>query len=155
MIALKVNGKKYQLDVPPETTLLWALRDHLKLTGTKYGCGIGECGTCTVQVNGKAERSCSISVGDVQGKAITTIEGLPANHPVKKAWIQEQVVQCGYCQPGIIMQVASLLEAEKNPTADKIINRMDDVICRCGSYPRIKKGIQTAIQISRKEGRKS
>ena len=106
MIALKVNGKKYQLDVPPETTLLWALRDHLKLTGTKYGCGIGECGTCTVQVNGKAERSCSISVGDVQGKAITTIEGLPANHPVKKAWIQEQVVQCGYCQPGIIMQVA-------------------------------------------------
>jgi len=155
MITLNVNGVSREIDADPDMPLLWALRDLFKLTGTKYGCGIGECGTCTVQVNGKAERSCSISVGDVQGKAITTIEGLPANHPVKKAWIQEQVVQCGYCQPGIIMQVASLLEAEKNPTADKIISRMDDVICRCGSYPRIKKGIQTAIQISGKEGRKS
>jgi len=155
MISLKVNGKKYRLDVPKDTTLLWALRDHLKLMGTKYGCGIGECGACTVHVNGKAERSCSILVGDVQGKAITTIEGLPQNHPVKQAWIQEQVVQCGYCQPGIIMQVAAYLEAEKNPTSDKIIKKMDDVICRCGSYPRIKKGIKTAIQIKRKEGRKS
>lgn len=154
MISLKVNGKKYKLEVPKDTTLLWALRDHLKLMGTKYGCGIGECGACTVHVNGKAERSCSILVGDVQGKAITTIEGLPENHPVKQAWIREQVVQCGYCQPGIIMQVAAHLAAEKTPTADKIIKKMDDVICRCGSYPRIKKGIKTAIQI-RKEGRKS
>lgn len=154
MISLKVNGKKYKLDVPKDTTLLWALRDHLKLMGTKYGCGIGECGACTVHVNGKAERSCSVLVGDAQGKAITTIEGLPENHPVKQAWIREQVVQCGYCQPGIIMQVAAHLEAEKNPTADKIIKKMDDVICRCGSYPRIKKGIKTAIQIRGKEGRK-
>ncbi len=106
-------------------------------------------------MNGKAERSCSILVGDVQGKAITTIEGIPQNHPVKQAWIQEQVVQCGYCQPGIIMQVAALLDSEKTPTPEKIITRMDDVICRCGSYPRIKKGIKTAIEIKRKEGRKS
>ncbi|MBI5602591.1 MAG: (2Fe-2S)-binding protein [Deltaproteobacteria bacterium] len=155
MISLKVNGKKYKVDVPKDTTLLWVLRDHLNLMGTKYGCGIGECGTCTVHVNGKAERSCSILVGDVQGKAITTIEGLPQNHPVKQAWIQEQVVQCGYCQPGIIMQVAALLDSEKTPTPEKIITRMDDVICRCGSYPRIKKGIKTAVEIKRKEGRKS
>jgi isoquinoline 1-oxidoreductase alpha subunit len=155
MVALKVNGKKHKLDIPKDTTLLWALRDYLKLTGTKYGCGIGECGNCTVHVNGKAERSCSISVGDVQGKDIRTIEGLPQSHPVKKAWLQEQVVQCGYCQPGIIMQVAALLEAEKNPHPDKIIAQMDDVICRCGSYPRIKKGIQAAVQIKRKEGRTS
>lgn len=155
MISLKVNGKKYKVDVPKDMTLLWVLRDHLNLMGTKYGCGIGECGTCTVHVNGKAERSCSILVGDVQGKAITTIEGLPQNHPVKQAWIQEQVVQCGYCQPGIIMQVAALLDSGKTPTPEKIITRMDDVICRCGSYPRIKKGIKTAVEIKRKEGRKS
>jgi isoquinoline 1-oxidoreductase alpha subunit len=155
MVALKVNGKKYKLDVPKDTTLLWALRDYLKLTGTKYGCGIGECGACTVHVNGKAERSCSISVGDVQGKDIRTIEGLAPSHPVKKAWLQEQVVQCGYCQPGIIMQIAALLDTEKNPNPDKIIAQMDDVICRCGSYPRIRKGIQTAVQIKRKEGRTS
>jgi isoquinoline 1-oxidoreductase subunit alpha len=155
MISLKVNGKKVKLDLPKDTSLLWVLRDHLKLTGTKYSCGIGECGACSVHVNGKAARSCSITLGEVQGKAITTIEGLPESHPVKKAWIQEQVVQCGYCQPGIIMQVAAHLEAEKNPTSDKIITKMDDVICRCGSYPRIKKGIQTAIQIRKKEGKKS
>lgn len=155
MVALKVNGKQYKLDVPKDTNLLWALRDYLKLMGTKYGCGIGECGACTVHVNGKAERSCSITVGDVKGKDIRTIEGLPADHPVKKAWIQEQVVQCGYCQPGIIMQVAALLDAEKNPQPDKIIAQMDDVICRCGTYPRIKKGIQTAVQLKGKEGRKS
>ncbi|MCX8118021.1 MAG: (2Fe-2S)-binding protein [Desulfobacterota bacterium] len=154
MVTLNVNGKKVNVDVPEEATLLWVLRDHLKLTGTKYGCGIGECGACTVHIDGKAERSCTISVGQVKGKKITTIEGLPETHPVKKAWIQEQVPQCGFCQPGIIMQVAALLAKKPTPTADQIIAQMDDVICRCGTYPRIKKGIQTAVKSLRKEGKR-
>jgi isoquinoline 1-oxidoreductase alpha subunit len=153
MISLNVNGKVHKLEVSDDTPLLWVLRDGLKLMGTKYGCGIGECGACTVHVDGKAERSCSITVGEVKGKKITTIEGLSANHPVKRAWIKEQVVQCGYCQPGIIMQVAALLAEKPTPDADKIIGKMDDVICRCGTYPRIKKGIQTAVQMARKEGK--
>ena len=151
MISLNVNGKVYKVDVPDDSTLLWVLRDHLKLTGTKYGCGIGECGACTVHVDGKAERSCSITVGEVKGKKITTIEGLPKEHPVKRAWIKEQVVQCGYCQPGIIMQVAALISQTPVPDADQIIGRMDDVICRCGTYPRIKQGIKTAVQLAGKE----
>ena len=130
--------------------LLWAIRDNLKLTGTKYGCGVGECGSCTVHIDGEAERSCTVSVEDAQGKKITTIEGLPENHPVKKAWIDEQVVQCGYCQPGIIMQVAAELSSTSNP--EKVIDSLDDVICRCGSHPRIKKGIKTAVKMMRKEG---
>jgi len=153
MIKLNVNGKDYQVDVHPDTTLLWVLRDHLKLTGTKYACGIGECGSCTVHINGKAERSCTMSVGDAKGKKITTIEGLPQEHPVKRAWIQEQVVQCGFCQPGVMMQAASLLEESPNPKAEEIIEGMDDLICRCGTYPRIKRGIKTAIQIMGKEGK--
>jgi len=153
MISLNVNGKEYPLDVPPDTVLLWAIRDYLKLTGTKYACGIGECGSCTVHVDGKAERSCSMTVEEVQGKKITTIEGLPKNHPVKKAWIKDQVVQCGFCQPGIIMQVASILSETPTPSAEQVIGRMDDVICRCGTYPRIKKGIQTAVQMVRKGGK--
>jgi isoquinoline 1-oxidoreductase alpha subunit len=155
MISLNVNGKTFRVDVPPDVPLLWVLRDHLKLTGTKYSCGIGECGACTVHINGKAQRSCVISVGEVKGKKITTIEGLPNNHPVKRAWIEEQVVQCGFCQPGVIMQVASLLSQSRNPDPDKIINAMDDVICRCGTYPRIKKGIQKAVQLTRREVKKS
>jgi isoquinoline 1-oxidoreductase alpha subunit len=155
MISLQVNGKKYAVDVPSDTPLLWVIRDNLKLTGTKFGCGIGECGSCTVHIDGKAQRSCTISVGDVQGKKITTIEGLPKNHPVKRAWIQEQVPQCGYCQPGVIMQVSSLISETKSPDSDKIIAAMDDVLCRCGSYPRMKKGIQAAVEIVRKEGNKS
>ena len=151
MISLNVNGKVYKVDVPDDSTLLWVLRDHLKLTGTKYGCGIGECGACTVHVDGKAEKSCSITVGEVKGKKITTIEGLPKEHPVKRAWIKEQVVQCGYCQPGIIMQVAALISQTPVPDADQIIGRMDDVICRCGTYPRIKQGIKTAVLLSGKE----
>jgi isoquinoline 1-oxidoreductase subunit alpha len=154
MISLNVNGKAYNVDVPPDASLLWVLRDHLKLKGTKYSCGIGECGACTVHVDGKAQRSCGMTVGDVKGKKITTIEGLPGNHPVKKAWIQEQVVQCGYCQPGVIMQVASILSEKPTPDADQVIKKMDDVICRCGTYPRMKKGIQTAVQMVRKEGKK-
>jgi aerobic-type carbon monoxide dehydrogenase small subunit (CoxS/CutS family) len=153
MISVNVNGKNYEVDVPGDVPLLWVLRDHLKLTGTKYGCGIGECGSCTVHVDGRAERSCGIPVKDVQGKKITTIEGLPENHPVKRAWIEEQVVQCGYCQPGIMMQVAALLSESPKPNAQKIINAMDNVICRCGTHVRIKRGIRTAVQIAEKGGK--
>ena len=152
MISLTVNGKDYKVDVPKDMTLLWVLRDHLKLSGTKFSCGIGECGSCTVLISGEAQRSCIISAADVDGADIITIEGLPADHPVKKAWIQEQVVQCGYCQPGAIMQVAGLLSENQNPNAQDIIDSMDDFICRCGTYQRMKKGIETAVQIIRKEG---
>jgi isoquinoline 1-oxidoreductase subunit alpha len=152
MISLTVNGKVHRVEVSDDTPLLWVIRENLKLTGTKYGCGIGECGACTVHVDGEAQRSCSITVGEVKGKKITTIEGLPESHPVKRAWIKEQVVQCGYCQPGIIMQVAGLLAKKPSLDPDQVISKMDDVICRCGSYPRIKKGIKTAIQMAGKEG---
>jgi isoquinoline 1-oxidoreductase alpha subunit len=152
MISLNVNGKTFRVDVPPDIPLLWVLRDHLKLTGTKFGCGIGECGACTVHINGKAERSCSIAVGDAQGKKITTIEGLPQNHPVKRAWIQEQVPQCGYCQPGIMMQVAALISSKPKPSPEQVISAMDDVICRCGTHLRIKRGIKAALEIMRREG---
>ncbi|MDD5206457.1 MAG: (2Fe-2S)-binding protein [Desulfobacterales bacterium] len=151
MVSLNVNGKVYNVDVPPDASLLWVLRDQLKLTGTKYACGIGECGACTVHVDGKEERSCGMTVADVKGKKITTIEGLSDTHPVKKAWIKEQVAQCGYCQPGIIMQVASLLS--ETPDPEKVIQKMDDVICRCGTHLRIKKGIKTAARMMRKEGK--
>jgi isoquinoline 1-oxidoreductase alpha subunit len=152
MISLTVNGKNYNVDAPKDTTLLWVLRDYLKLTGTKFSCGIGECGSCTVLINGEAQRSCMISAEDAQGASITTIEGLPENHPVKRAWIQEQVVQCGYCQPGVMMQVAGLLAENKDANAQDIIDSMDDVICRCGTYHGIKRGIKAAVEIARKEG---
>ena len=152
MISLTVNGKNYNVDAPKDMPLLWVLRDYLKLTGTKFSCGIGECGSCTVLVNGEAQRSCTISAEDVQGASITTIEGLPENHPVKKAWIQEQVVQCGYCQPGVMMQVAGLLAENKNADATEIMDSMDDVIRRCGTYHGIKRGIKAAVELARKEG---
>jgi len=155
MISLNVNGQLFKVDVSPDALLLWVIRDYLNLKGTKYGCGIGECGACTVHVDGKAVRSCAITVGEVQRKKITTIEGLPQNHPVKQAWIKEQVPQCGYCQPGVIMRVAALLSQRPTPNADQIIGKMDDVICRCGTYPYIKEGVKTAIQIMRKEGKGS
>lgn len=154
MISINVNGKDYSVDVPADTPLLWVIREELKLNGTKYACGVGECGSCTVHIDGKAERSCSISVGDVKGAKITTIEGLSEDHPVKKAWIEEQVVQCGYCQPGIIMQAASLLAESPKPDVAKIIGSMDDLICRCGTHPRIKKGIKKAVAMMSQEGRK-
>lgn len=153
MASLNVNGKNYIVNVPDDATLLWVIRDNLNLMGTKYGCGIGQCGSCTVHINGEAKRSCTLTVGDVQGEKIVTIEGLPEDHPVKRAWIQEQVVQCGYCQPGIIMQTASLLAKSPNPKAEKIIDGLEDVICRCGTYARVKKGVETAIQIMGKEGK--
>ena len=152
MISLTVNGKDYQVDVPADIPLLWVLRDYLGLTGTKFGCGVGECCSCTVLIEGKAERSCQISAEDAQGASITTIEGLPENHPVKRAWIEEQVVQCGYCQPGVMMHVAGLLSENRNATADDVIDSMDDVICRCGTYHRMKRGIKAAVEIMRKEG---
>lgn len=150
MITLKVNGKTHSLDISPESSLLWTIRDHLKLTGTKFGCGKGFCGSCTIHVDGKAERSCQMTLGDVEGKNITTIEGIPENHPLKKAWVKEQVAQCGYCQPGQIMQAAELLAKDKSPSEAKIINAMDGNLCRCGTYPRIK----SAIILAATEGRK-
>jgi aerobic-type carbon monoxide dehydrogenase small subunit (CoxS/CutS family) len=152
MISLTVNGKNYSVDVPKDITLLWVLRDYLKLTGTKFSCGVGECGSCTVLIDEEPQRSCTISAEDADGANITTIEGLPEDHPVKRAWIEEQVVQCGYCQPGTIMQVAGLLAKNQNPSPQDIFDSMDDIICRCGTYQRMKKGVETAIRIMRKEG---
>jgi len=150
MISLDINGKTYQVDVSPEVPLLWVIREHLKLTGTKYGCGIGACGSCTVHIDGKAARSCQTPAASAAGKKITTIEGLAENHPVVKAWIKEQVPQCGYCQPGQIMQAAALLAEEPNPSDDRIMSAMDGNLCRCGAYPRIKLAIKTAA----KEGKR-
>ena len=146
MISLDINEKKYEVDVSPEVPLLWVIREYLKLTGTKFGCGVAMCGACTVHLDGKAERSCQLPVGDVQGRKITTIEGLPENHPVKRAWILEQVPQCGYCQPGQIMQAAALLQEDPNPTDEKIISAMKGVLCRCGTYPRIIRAIKRAAK---------
>ncbi len=150
MISLDINGKNYQVDVAPEVPLLWVIRERLKLTGTKFGCGIGMCGSCTVHIDGKAQRSCQTPAGDAQGKKIITIEGLSENHPVKAAWIKEQVPQCGYCQSGQIMQAAALLSEDPHPSEEKIIDSMNGNLCRCGTYPRIKLAIRTAA----KEGRK-
>ena len=152
MITLDVNGKNYSADVSPDTQLLWVIRDSLNLMGTKYGCGSGECGSCVVLIDGKVERSCTVTVEQVLGKKITTIEGIPEDHPVKRAWIQEQVVQCGYCSPGIIMQVISLISETPNPDSKKIIDGLDDVVCRCGTYQGIKTGVKTALKIMGKEG---
>ena len=152
MISLIVNGQTREVDVAPDMTLLWVLRDHLNLKGTKYGCGVAECGACTIHVNGEPELSCQLAVEDVIGKKITTIEGLPDDHPVKQAWIKEQVPQCGYCQPGQMMKAASLLSQDKNPSPKKIVEHMNDHLCRCGTYPRIKKGVVTASEIMRGGG---
>jgi len=146
MVSLDINGKMHKVDVGPDVPLLWVIREHLRLTGTKFSCGIGMCGSCTVHVNGKAERSCQIPVGDAQGKKITTIEGLPEDHPVKMAWIKEQVPQCGYCQSGQIMQAAALLAEDANPSEDKIITTMNGNLCRCGTYPYIKRAIYAAAR---------
>ncbi|MBI5075845.1 MAG: (2Fe-2S)-binding protein [Nitrospirae bacterium] len=150
MISLKVNGKMHSLDISPDVPLVWVIREHLKLTGTKYSCGKGLCGSCTVHLDGKAVRSCQTSAGEAQGKSITTIEGVPEGHPLKKAWVKEQVAQCGFCQPGQIMQAAELLSQGKNLSEAKIIKAMDGNLCRCGTYPRIK----TAIKVAAKEGGK-
>lgn len=147
-IALTINGKAASVTVDSDTPLLWVLREHLKLTGTKYGCGAALCGACTVHVDGKATRSCVTPVSAVAGKKVTTIEGLSANgdHPLQKAWIAEQVPQCGYCQSGQIMQAAELLASTKNPTREQIVSHMDGNICRCGTYPRIVRAIERAAR---------
>lgn len=147
-INLNVNGKKQTVDVDPNTPVLWVLRDHLDLVGTKYGCGIAQCGACTIHLDGVAVRSCSIPVSTIGEKAITTIEGLSesGDHPVQKAWLEHDVPQCGYCQAGQIMQAASLLMQKPNPTDDEIESAMNGNICRCGTYLRIKNAIKTAAQ---------
>jgi isoquinoline 1-oxidoreductase subunit alpha len=144
MIRLDINGKNYSVDVAPDVPLLWVIREHLQLTGTKFGCGIGMCGSCTIHIDGHAQRSCQTAVGSVQGKKITTIEGLPEDHPLKKAWVQEQVPQCGYCQPGQIMQAAALLAKDPRPSDATIIEHMNGNLCRCGTYPKIKSAIRLA-----------
>ena len=148
MVALTVNGQRHDVDAAPDTPLLWVLREHLKLTGTKFGCGIAACGACTVHIDGEAVRSCSMPVSLVAGKSVTTIEGLSADgsHPLQKAWIVEQVPQCGYCQSGQIMQAAALLAANKNPSRDDIVRHMDGNICRCGTYPRILRAVERAAK---------
>lgn len=143
---LNINGKEQQVDVDPATPILWVLRDHLDLVGTKYGCGIAQCGACTIHLNGMAMRSCTLSVAQVGNQAITTIEGLSeaADHPVQKAWLEHDVPQCGYCQAGQIMSAASLLQNNANPTDADIDAAMNGNICRCGTYVRIKEAIKTA-----------
>jgi len=144
MISLDVNGIKYELEVNPEMPLLWAIREHVGLTGTKYGCGIAQCGACTVHIDGKAERSCQVPVKSAQGKKITTIEGIPETHPVKKAWIEDEVPQCGYCHPGQIMSAVALLKENSAPNDADIDNAMSGNICRCGTYQRIRRAIHRA-----------
>jgi isoquinoline 1-oxidoreductase alpha subunit len=152
MIVLNVNGIKRQVDEDPDTPLLWILRDNLGITSVKYTCGIAECGMCTVLIDGEAQRSCVVYVKDVLEKNITTIEGLPENHPVKVAWIEKQVPQCGYCQPGIMLQTVDFLSRNPNPTKEQINGAMDNVICRCGTHPRIKKAIQMAAEMTARKG---
>ena len=143
---LTINGKKQQVDVDPDTPMLWVLRDHVNLVGTKYGCGIGQCGACTVHLDGNAVRSCSLTVDKVKDQKITTIEGLSANrdHPLQEAWIAHDVPQCGYCQAGQIMNAASLLTNNANPSDEEIAGAMNGNIWRCGTYTRIKAAIKTA-----------
>jgi isoquinoline 1-oxidoreductase alpha subunit len=149
-ISLTVNNQAYQVDVAPETPLLWVIRDVIGLTGTKYGCGIAQCGACTVHIDGQATRSCQVTLGEVQGK-VTTIEGLGANgdHPVQVAWAANNVPQCGYCQAGQMMQAAAFLKDKPNPTDDDIDAIMDGNICRCGTYQRIRSAIKAAAEAMR------
>ncbi|MEQ8704854.1 MAG: (2Fe-2S)-binding protein [Phaeodactylibacter sp.] len=143
---LQINGKPQTVEVAPETPLLWVLRDHLQMTGTKYGCGIGQCGACTVHLNGTAMRSCSLPVSAVGDKAITTIEGLSdkGDHPVQQAWLEHDVPQCGYCQAGQIMTASAFLANTPKPTDVQIEAAMNGNLCRCGTYTRVKAAVKTA-----------
>jgi isoquinoline 1-oxidoreductase alpha subunit len=143
-ITFTINGKGASVEAAPDTRLLWVVREHLKLTGTKFGCGGGYCGACTVHVDGKPMRSCQVPVSLVAGKTVTTIEGLNGAHPLQQAWVEEQVPQCGYCQSGQIMQAAALLKQKPKPSRADIVAHMSGNICRCGTYTRIIAAIQRA-----------
>ena len=155
MTKFKLNGREVSVSTPADAPLLWAIRDEAGLTGTKFGCGIGVCGACTVHINGQAVRSCSITVGEAEGALITTIEGLhPSNaHPVQQAWVEHQVPQCGYCQSGQIMQAAALLSANPAPNDQQIVESMNGNLCRCATYSRIVGAVKRASEIM-KEGSK-
>ena len=148
MVSFNLNNRTVSVDADPSTPLLWVIRDQAGLTGTKYGCGAGLCGACTVHLDGKAVRSCQVTASQVAGKQVTTIEGLSpdANHPLQRAWIAEQVPQCGYCQSGQIMQAADLLATNKKPSREQIVAHMDGNLCRCGTYPRIVRAIERAAR---------
>ena len=152
MIEVIISRKTHRVDVEPDTPLLWVIRDVLNLTGTKYGCGIQQCGACTVLIKGRPVRSCGVTIEEVAGKEITTIEGLSEDnsHPVQQAWIAEQVPQCGYCQSGQILTAVSLLQRNQNPS-DQLINRTTNDLCRCGTYPRIRKAIHKACEMMEKQ----
>ncbi len=148
VFTLNVNGKRYEVDVDPATPILWVLRDHLNLVGTKYGCGIAQCGACTIHLDDVAVRSCILPVSQVGNRRITTIEGLSANgdHPLQRAWLEHDVPQCGYCQAGQIMNAAALLKANPNPTDEEIEAAMNGNLCRCGTYTRIKAAIKSVVR---------
>jgi len=148
--SLKINGQEKEIDVAPDTPMLWVLRDHLNMPGTKYGCGVAQCGACTIHLDGDAMRSCMLPVSAIGDKAITTIEGLSedGDHPVQKAWLEHDVAQCGYCQAGQIMSASALLNNTPNPTDSDIEAAMHGNICRCGTYGRIKAAVKTAVKLS-------
>lgn len=150
MIKLSINQKSYFIEVDPSTPLLWVIRDHLGMTGTKFSCGIGSCGACTVHVDGKAVRSCSVPASAALGKSVATIEGLSpdGDHPIQQAWIEFDVAQCGYCQPGMIMSALALLRSHADPTDAQIDNRVTNA-CRCGTYQRVRKAIHRAADLMR------
>jgi isoquinoline 1-oxidoreductase subunit alpha len=146
MITFQVNGLQQSVTLPPDTPLLWVLREQLKLVGTKFGCGAGLCGSCTVLINGQPKRSCITELSEVAGKKVTTIEGIPANHPVKKAWLADEVSQCGYCQPGQIVSAVALLQKKPHPNDADIDSAMSGNLCRCGTYGRIRRAIHSAAK---------
>ena len=148
MARFKINGEQVEVDAEPETPLLWVIREHLKLTGTKFGCGMAQCGACTVHLNGEAIFSCVTPVSGVEDQDITTIEGLSedSSHPLQKAWVEEEVPQCGYCQSGQIMKAATLLDKNKDPSREEIVEHMNTNLCRCGTYNSIIAAIQRAAE---------
>ena len=147
-LSLNVNNKNVTVEVDPQTPLLWVLRDHLDLPGTKYGCGVAQCGACTIHLDGEATRSCVLPVSAIGNKKVTTIEGLSENgdHPVQQAWLEHDVAQCGYCQAGQIMSATALLKKNPNPSEEEIVNAMNGNICRCATYLRIRQAIKTAAE---------
>ena len=151
MITIVVNGRRRTADVTPDTPLLWVLRDSFGLTGTKFGCGVGICGACTVLQGNDAVRSCQVRASEASGKSFTTIEGLSADgsHPCQRAWIEEDVAQCGYCQPGMLMSACALLKTSPRPSDAQIDAVFDDHVCRCGTYPRIRRAVHRAAELSR------